>query len=242
MARLPKLSRPRYADVAATLALVASVGGGSAWAATIITSTQIQDETVQSRDVRDGTIQSRDVRDGTVTGTDLTDGTITLADVNDLAEQRLRGQQGPKGDAGVPGPAGPQGATGPQGTAGPQGPMGPRGLQGLTGPRGPQGPSGVLAYALVEADGSLRPGAHNLYADYSRPVYRSDKEPGVYCFDAGIAGGGYPGARNIQVTPRGDAGAFSAAIELGETPACPSFATWAWVKLERPAPFYVAFH
>ena len=89
--------RPRYADVAATLALVMSTAGTSYAAATITTTS-----------IKDGTIQSRDIATGGVRGVDVADGTLGLADINDTAEAALRGQDGPQG---------PQGEKGDPGTA-----------------------------------------------------------------------------------------------------------------------------
>src|SRR5688572_20529147 len=101
--------RPRYADVAATLALVIATGGTS-YAAIVVTSSNIKDETIQSRDVRNGTLQ--------------------LADINDTAETRLRGKTGPMGPAG---PRGLQGPEGPQGLQGLEGQAGDPGAPGIDG-------------------------------------------------------------------------------------------------------------
>lgn len=91
------------------------------------------------------------------------------------------GEQGEKGDPGAAGPRGPQGEAGPTGPAGPAGPTGPAGPAGPTGPAGPRGPAGpagqngadgedgqdgadgqdltgVLARAVVRANGELRAG------------------------------------------------------------------------------------
>lgn len=116
--------RPKYADVAATVALVLSMGG-TAYAATVIYSSNIADNTIQSRDVRDDNLLSRDVRNGTLTsadvlngslsGADVKDGSLGLADINDTAEQALKGQQGvpgPQGDKGDVGTAGSPGVSG----------------------------------------------------------------------------------------------------------------------------------
>lgn len=119
--------RPKYADVAATVALVLSMGG-TAYAATVIYSSNIADSTIQSRDVRDDNLLSRDVRNGTLTsadvlngslsGADVKDGSLGLADINDTAEQALKGQtgdQGPQGPQGLQGEPGEQGASGVSG-------------------------------------------------------------------------------------------------------------------------------
>ena len=85
-----QLPRPTYSSVAATLALVISLSG-SAYAAGLVTSADIKDDTVQSRDVRDGALRGLDVQNGT----------LTLADLNDVSEGQLRGQQGPPGEDAV---------------------------------------------------------------------------------------------------------------------------------------------
>jgi hypothetical protein len=99
--------RVRYADVAATLALVISLGG-TAYAATLITSSNIQDNTILSQDVRDGTLQ----------GVDVKDGTITRSDINDLTEAALKGQKGDPGIQGEPGLQGDPGTDGINGVSG----------------------------------------------------------------------------------------------------------------------------
>ena len=165
MVRLLLRRRPRYADVAATLALVVSLSGTS-YAVARISSADIADDTIQSRDVRDENLKSRDVLDGS----------LGLADLADPAEDALRGQEGPKGDQGDPGPTGPSG------------PEGERGLQGVDGPAGPAGPAGsALGYALVKFE-PLTPsdlvndqGTHGGAKGVTDAnVYRP--QPGIYCF------------------------------------------------------------
>lgn len=225
MIKLSRLRRPRYADIAATLALVLSTGG-TAYAAVVVTSTNIKDETILSRDVHNGALR----------GSDVADGTLGLVDLSDTAEDALRGAPGPAG------PAGPQGAQGPQGV---MGVAGPRGLTGATGPAGPQGSRGErgypglysAAFGLVNAEGGVVPDqSQNLYGGASR---RGD----TYCF-----GGVYdattglpPVYKHIQVTPAGDTGAFSAGVRIAGT-VCEGSLSYAWVKLEKPAPFHVLMH
>jgi hypothetical protein len=216
--------------VAATLALVLSMSG-TAFAAVMVTS----------EDIVDNSILSRDVRDGTLRGVDVADGTLTLADVNDLAEQQLRGQQGPAGPQGPQGPQGDQGiqglpgSQGPKGDQGIQGPQGPKGDKGDKGDPGPPGPGGAYAFALVTADGSV-PEA------WAKNIIGATFDPrdNTYCFGfSGIAP-----HRNIQVTPRGDTGTIQAATD--DPSVCGFDATTGspapWVRLERPAPFYVSFN
>lgn len=76
--------RPRLSPsfVVAVLALVVATSG-TGYAAGLITSRQIADNTIRSQDIRNGTVTGRDLRDRSVTGADLRDGTVTGADVRD---------------------------------------------------------------------------------------------------------------------------------------------------------------
>jgi hypothetical protein len=79
---------PRTAPVIALVAVVALVAAsGGAVAASLITSAQIQDNTIRSRDVRNGTLK--------------------LADISSAAQTALQGSTGPQGPVGPPGPGGP---------------------------------------------------------------------------------------------------------------------------------------
>lgn len=118
--------RPRYADVAATLALVIATGGTS-YAAVVVTSANIKDETVQSRDVRNGTLK--------------------LSDINDTAEAQLRGKVGPRGPAGPRGLPGEPGEPGEQGLPGEQGEPGEQGIPGTNGVSG-------LVYTRTQVSGT----------------------------------------------------------------------------------------
>lgn len=116
--------RAAYANVAATAALVISMSG-TAYAATVIYSSNIADNTILSRDVHDGTLRSVDVTDGSLTsadvlngsltGADVKDGSLGLADINDLAEAALKGQKGDPGDPGMKGDPGDTGVPGVSG-------------------------------------------------------------------------------------------------------------------------------
>ncbi|WP_036725128.1 hypothetical protein [Patulibacter minatonensis] len=94
----PRRRRPlSYANVASTLALVLAVGGGSAYAASQITS----------RNIKNGTIQT--------------------ADISKKARKALTGQKGAAGAKGATGATGAAGATGPAGPTGAKGDVGPAG-------------------------------------------------------------------------------------------------------------------
>jgi hypothetical protein len=103
-----------------------ALGGGTAYAAGLITSADIKNGGVKRVDVANGAINSAKVANGSLVKADFAAGQL------------------PTGSAGPQGPAGPQGATGPQG------PVGARGADGPEGPEGPEGPPGeALAVAYI---------------------------------------------------------------------------------------------
>ena len=62
----PQIRRSSIVTVAAAAALVVATGGTSAYAAHLITSRQIKDNTIKSIDVRNGTLTTADMAPGTV--------------------------------------------------------------------------------------------------------------------------------------------------------------------------------
>jgi hypothetical protein len=87
-----QMSKGKAAAVAVTGAVALALAAGTgATAATLITSKQIKDNTIQSRDIRDGTIQSRDVRDGTLGSADVGDGAVGLKKVGSDVRGSLAG-------------------------------------------------------------------------------------------------------------------------------------------------------
>lgn len=94
--------RITYANVVASLALFAALGGSS-YAAIAVTGAQ----------VRDGSLTGRDVRNSSLTGKDVRNQSLLAEDFK--AGQLPAGPQGPKGDPGAPGP---KGDTGPKGDPG----------------------------------------------------------------------------------------------------------------------------
>jgi hypothetical protein len=106
--------RLSYANVVASLALFAALGGSS-YAAISITGKQVQDNSLTAKDVRNASLTSQDVRDQSLLAQDFKKGQLPA------------GPQGPRGDTGAPGPKGDPGATGPQGV------QGERGLPGVSG-------------------------------------------------------------------------------------------------------------
>jgi len=97
--------RLTYANVVASLALFAALGGSS-YAAIAVTGAQ----------VRDGSLTGRDVRNSSLTGKDVRNQSLLAQDFK--AGQLPAGPQGPKGDPGAPGAKGEKGEKGDTGPAG----------------------------------------------------------------------------------------------------------------------------
>ncbi len=125
----------RYANVAATLALVFSLTGtAAATSITMINGRQVKDGTLTGADIANRSIDAkklkvrsltkRQLQTGSVTSREVRNGSLTVADASPALLAALHGAQGPPG---VQGPAGLQGAAGPQGATGPQGPAGSAG-------------------------------------------------------------------------------------------------------------------
>jgi hypothetical protein len=91
--------RLTYANVVASLALFAALGGSS-YAAISVTGAQVRDNSLSGRDVRNASLTGRDVRDRSLLAQDFKPG------------QLRAGPQGPKGDSGAPGAKGDQGEPG----------------------------------------------------------------------------------------------------------------------------------
>jgi hypothetical protein len=94
----------RYAAVTSTMAFIVALGGGTAYAAGLVTSKDIKDGGVKRIDIADGAVNSQKIADGTLRRRDFKAGELP---------------------AGTPGPAGAQGPVGPQGPAGQPGASGP---------------------------------------------------------------------------------------------------------------------
>jgi hypothetical protein len=95
-----------YANVAATIALVIAVGGGSAWAAQkirtrniayhAVTASKLNFNAVTASKVKNGSLSGKELRDNTVASIDIRNGTLTA---NDFAVGQLpKGDKGDKGD------------------------------------------------------------------------------------------------------------------------------------------------
>jgi hypothetical protein len=123
------MHRLSYANVVSTLCLFV-VLGGTAWAASQITGSQIKDGSVTSKDIRDRTLSARDFKKGVLPSSVLPAGGAAA------------GAPGPAGPSGPAGPQGERGAPGPQGPAGAGGTKGEKGEKGDTGTEGPKGDEG----------------------------------------------------------------------------------------------------
>ena len=100
-------ARLTYANIVSTIALVAAVGGGTAYAATKIGTNQIRYHAVSGSKLASNAVTPSKIKNNAVTGTDIRKSTITASDVKDgslLAADFASGQL-PKGDKGDPGVA-----------------------------------------------------------------------------------------------------------------------------------------
>jgi hypothetical protein len=113
---------------------------------TLITGTDIKDQSIGSNDIRPGAIQSHDIKNGTITQIDLSKILLTTL-------QGATGTQGAKGDTGATGAQGAKGDTGKTGAQGAKGDAGSTGPAGPAGPKGAKGDRGSSGLSDLEADG-----------------------------------------------------------------------------------------
>lgn len=138
---MEKNTKRNLLTVGAIASIVALGGTVGANAASQVTSSDIKDQTIQSRDIAaDGvgkseirtgavgsleilnqSIQSYDIDSEAVGTSEIRNNTIRLEDINDSTEKALRGNEGPKGDTGATGEQGPQGPAGEDGADGKDG-------------------------------------------------------------------------------------------------------------------------
>lgn len=130
------------------------VGGGSATAASLITSAQIKDGTVQNRDIKKGAISLNRLTPGV-------QALIRAGAVTPLSGQSV-GAKGDKGDPGAPGQPGAGGAPGSNGT------NGTNGAPGAPGPQGPKGDNGANADGSVSSP--VTAFGEEGFAQYAFPV------------------------------------------------------------------------
>jgi hypothetical protein len=104
LGRMKKNRRIRitYANVVASLALFAALGGSS-YAAIAVTGAQVRDGSLTGKDVHNSSLTGKDVRNASLLARDFKPGQLPA------------GPQGPKGDPGAPGAKGEKGDTGPAG-------------------------------------------------------------------------------------------------------------------------------
>jgi hypothetical protein len=95
--------RPSPSMAVSLAALVVALGGTS-YAAAMINSQDVVDDSLRSVDIRNDTVRSLDVRDSSLRAKDFRAGSIPA------------GEQGPAGPTGPTGPAGPQGPAGADST------------------------------------------------------------------------------------------------------------------------------
>jgi hypothetical protein len=112
----------RYATVAATVALVAALGGTSYAASTII-----KPNSVGTRQLKNNAVTSAKVKNHSLLAADFKLGQLPA------------GPKGAQGDRGPAGVAGPAGLTGPKGATGDKGAKGDPGTQGVPGASGGAG-------------------------------------------------------------------------------------------------------
>jgi len=126
-----------YSNVVSSICLFV-VLGGSAYAATTITSKQVKNNSLTSADIKNGSLKKGDFKKGvlprTVTPSDQAPGP--------------QGPAGPQGQAGARGADGAPGADGNDGAAGRPGGQGPKGDKGSKGDKGDAGPGTVEPIAL----------------------------------------------------------------------------------------------
>jgi len=70
--------------------------GGTAVAAHLITSADVEDETLCSIDIKNDTLRSKDVQNATLRSTDVRDETLRLSDLRADTITELQGKRGPE--------------------------------------------------------------------------------------------------------------------------------------------------
>jgi hypothetical protein len=220
MARWLRLPTPGTLIALAALVVVSS---GSALAATVITSKQIKN------------------------------GTIQLADMSAAARKALRSAGGPAGARGLPGPAGPQGAQGATGPAGAAGAAGRSALEPLHSGetvRGVWALTGQAGLASTAATGVTLPVPAPSPTDSAHVVVvGNDPTPGDGCSGSAAApvaapgfvciyfatsnattdAAGYGGLSNtLNVAATGDGNNYGFVIEVGGASGWHANGTWAY--------------
>lgn len=173
----PIFGSRRYANIAATLALVFSLTGtAAATSVTLITGRQVADGTLSGADLANHSVGGKKLKARSVTARQLAVGSVTsrevrnrslrAADLSSALLASLHRAQSKQGPAGAQGPAGPPGVTGPQGATGPQGVSGPQGAVGPSGPAGAPG-TGIKLAGYVETAPQTLPGDSTFHTAWS---------------------------------------------------------------------------
>ena len=137
----------RYANVAATLAVVLALSG------TGYAATKLAESSVTSKHVKDRSLLRRDFKRGQLPAgaTGERGATGAAGETGAAGPPGPQGNPGLQGGQGIPGPAGPQGIQGLRGAVGADGAQGPPGPStGVVGPQGPPGPGGGAPPAVVQ--------------------------------------------------------------------------------------------
>src|SRR3954471_11229418 len=74
-------SRLTYANVASTIALVAALGTGGAYAADTIGSSDVIDESLLSQDIKDGEVKTSDIKNSAITSLKINNGSVLNAEI-----------------------------------------------------------------------------------------------------------------------------------------------------------------
>ncbi len=179
-----------------TALAIFAVAAGSATAASLITSANIKDESIQNRDLRNGAFTLSKLRASTIA--------VLKAD-NQLTLNRIAALEA---KAGIPGPNGTNGtgATGAAGAKGDKGDKGDAGSNGAAGPQGPTGPTGPADTSDTTTVNGSNAAAQGFTSGNSSVKYTDDGVTfGPYTTNnAGTAPGGSPNAGGSLVLRSSD--------------------------------------
>jgi hypothetical protein len=164
--------------VIALVALASSLASGAV-AATLITGDDIAKKAIAKKHIKKNAVVSKKVKNGSLLSKDF------------KAGQLLAGAPGPQGIQGIQGEKGDPGTNGIEGTDGTDGVDGADGADGADGQDGGTGapgePGSAVAYARVEADGTLDT-AHSKNVTSSARANNPPDTPvdGVYCLELAV--------------------------------------------------------
>lgn len=107
--RFPSLRRPSPSMAVAIMALVVA-STGTSYAAGLIGSDDVKNNSLTSMDIKDNSLKGRDIKNNVIGSNKIRNGSLKSKDFK--AGQLPAGQTGPAGPAGATGPAGAAGPTG----------------------------------------------------------------------------------------------------------------------------------